>query len=336
MILVTGGTGLVGSHLLLHLVQTGHHVRAIFRNSSKRSDVQKIFGYYSDDSELLFGKIDWVPADLNDLPALEEAFKGVTKVFHAAAMISFDPNDYDLLLKTNVEGTANIVNLCLEHSIGKLCYVSSIAAIGKTTDATPITEDTEFTQQHADVYARSKYAAELEVWRASQEGLAVVIVNPGIIIGPGFWKGGSGTLFTTANKGYRYHPPGGTGCVTVIDVVRIMTTLMDSSIVKERFIAVSENRTFKEIMTLFATALGTVAPIKELKIWQLKLLRILDILWYLISRKGRRITKNGIESVKRRNFFNSKKIESMLGFQFEPIADTIVFSCKLFKEESRP
>lgn len=334
MILVTGGTGLVGSHLLLRLVQRGHVVRAIHRPSSKLSAVQKVFSYYTHNSAELFQQIDWVVADINNIPALEIAFVGISKVYHAAAMISFDPNDFDQLLKINVEGTANIVNLCLSHKIKKLCYVSSIAAIGKTLDDSEITEDTEFNDQNADVYARSKYAAELEVWRASQEGAAVVIVNPGIIIGSGFWENGSGTLFATASKGYQYHPPGGTGCVTVNDVTQMMIALMDSSIEKERFIAVSENRSFKEIMTLFALQLGVAPPKKELKIWQLQLLRILDIVWYMLSRKERRITKNAIESVKQRNYFNSDKISRMLGFRFESIEEEIAFSCEKFKEEN--
>ena len=335
MILVTGGTGLVGSHLLLHLLRLGYKVRAIHRKSSRLATVQKVFSYYAENSVALFQQIDWVEADLNDIPALESAFVNISKVYHAAAMISFDPNDFGTLLKTNVEGTANIINLCLAHSIEKLCYVSSIAAIGKTIDATPIHEETEFTERHADVYARSKFSAELEVWRGTQEGLSVAIVNPGIIIGPGFWKGGSGTLFTTASKGYRYHPPGGTGCITVNDVVQMMIALMNSDVEKERFIAVSENKSFKEVMTLFATQLGVAPPTKELKIWQLRLLRFLDAFWYLLARKERRITKNGIESVKQRNYFNSEKIQQMIGFRFEPIEETIAFSCRLFKEENR-
>jgi len=334
MILVTGGTGLVGSHLLLHLLQQGYKVRAIHRKSSKRYEVQKVFGYYSNNSASLFQQIDWVEADLNDIPSLEKVFNGISKVYHAAAMISFDPNDFDELLKINVEGTANIVNLCIAYSVEKLCYVSSIAAIGKTIDASKITEETEFTEPHADVYARSKYAAELEVWRASQEGLAVVIINPGIIIGPGFWEGGSGTLFATTSKGYRYHPPGGSGLVTVKDVVQIMVLLINSGITKERFIAVSENKSFKEVMSLFAAELDVVPPSKELQIWQLKLLRFLDAFWYLLSRKERRITKNSVESVKQRNYFSNEKVKQMLGFRFEPVADTIALSCKLFKEEN--
>ncbi|MDB4292097.1 NAD-dependent epimerase/dehydratase family protein [Maribacter sp.] len=334
MILVTGGTGLVGSHLLLHLLQMGHQVRATHRKSSKRSVVQKVFSYYAENSAELFAKIEWVLADLNDIPALESAFDGIEKVYHAAAMISFDPNDFNRLMTINVEGTANIVNLCIARNVEKLCYVSSIAAIGKSLDESPINEENEFSEQNADVYSRSKYGAELEVWRGSQEGLSVVMVNPGIIIGPGFWKGGSGTLFTTANKGYSYYPPSGTGFVTVNDVAHLLVAAMDSEIEKERFIAVSENRSYKEIMMLFTRNLGVKPPSKQLQIWQLQVLRVLDVFWYFISRKERRITKNGIASLKQRNYYEHKKAQELLGFTFESIEDTVTFSCRIFKEEN--
>ena len=335
MILVTGGTGLVGSHLLLHLLQMGHEVRATHRKSSKLIEVRKVFSYYSESSIELFDKIEWVLADINDISALENAFNGIEKVFHAAALISFDPNDFDRLMKINVEGTANIVNLCIAKNVQKLCYVSSIAAIGKSLDKSTITEKNEFSDQYADVYSRSKYGAELEVWRGSQEGLSVVMVNPGIIIGPGFWNGGSGTLFTTANKGYTYYPPSGSGFVTVNDVVRLMRVAMNSNIEKERFIAVSENCSYKEILVLFTKNLSVKAPTKELQLWQLRLLRLLDIVWNLISRNGRRITKNGINALKQRNYYENEKARELLDFNFEPIKDTIVFSCRLFMEENR-
>ena len=334
MILVTGGTGLVGSHLLLHLLQMGHGVKATHRKTSDLSVVQKVFSYYTEDSAELFGKIDWVMANINDVPALEDAFEGIELVYHAAAMISFDPNDFRRLMKINTEGTANIVNLCVAKKVKKLCYVSSISAIGKSPDQSPINEENEFTEQHADVYSRSKYAAELEVWRGSQEGLSVVMVNPGIIIGPGFWKGGSGTLFATANRGYAYYPPSGTGFVTVNDVVRMMVTAMDSQVEKERFLAVSENCSYKEIMVLFTKYLGVKSPTKKLKIWQLQVLRLLDILWNSIMGKGRRITRNGIESLKRRKYYEHHKATEILNFYFEPIEKTISFSCRLFKEEN--
>ena len=140
MVLVTGGTGLVGSHLLLKLLEQGVKVRAIHRVESDLSRVEKIFSYYHRPSSKFLKKIEWVVADINTIPDLEKAFEGVSQVYHCAALISFNPNDYEQLHKVNVEGTANIVNLCISNNIEKLCYVSSIAAIGKSIDNHVATE----------------------------------------------------------------------------------------------------------------------------------------------------------------------------------------------------
>lgn len=335
MILVTGGTGLVGAHLLLHLLKNDTPVRAIHRHKSNLKRVQKVFGYYSENAPALFEKIEWVQADLNNIPALENAFENVTNVYHAAAFISFDPNDYKELIKTNAQGTANIVNLCISNNIKKLCYVSTIGTIGASIKGQISTEENEWNPQNVNVYARSKYAAEMEVWRGSQEGLDVAMVNPGVIIGPGFWESGTGTLFTTANKGYNYYLPGGTGFVSVHDVVKIVVELMNSSIKNNRFIAVSENLSFQEISTLIAPKLKKSIPKKKLQFWQLELGRIVQFLRSLFSHKKRSITKSTILSLKRRETYENKKIKTALNFTFEPIEKSIQLSCEKFILENQ-
>ena len=201
MILVTGGTGLVGSHLLFHLISNGNTVRSNYRTKASIEKVRKVFGYYSEDPSTLLEQIDWVQADITDLGGLDCLFDGVQYVYHCAALISFDPKDFKLLERINVEGTANIVNLCLKYGIKKLCYVSSIAAIGPSIKQKEVTEENEWNEAKANVYGITKYNAELEVWRGSQEGLNIVIVNPGVVIGPGFWKSGSGTFLPMYPRG---------------------------------------------------------------------------------------------------------------------------------------
>ena len=334
MVLVTGGTGLVGAHLLLYLLKKEVHVRAIHRKGSKLNRVEKVFGYYTENAAALYKKIDWVEADLNNIPALELAFKNVDYVYHAAAHISFDPRDYKKLLKINAEGTANIVNLCLSNHIKKLCYVSTIGTIGKSINHTPATEENEWNDQNVNVYALSKYEAEMQVWRGSQEGLSVIIVNPGVILGPGFWDTGSGALFTTANKAYSFYPPGGTGFITVHDVVKMMTSLMDSQIENERFIAVAENLSFQEILIRLTKELGKPAPKNKLRYWQLEIGRIGDSLWSFITGKPRRITKSSIHSLKHRDVYENQKIQKYLDFQFEPLDPTVTLTCHRFLEEN--
>jgi nucleoside-diphosphate-sugar epimerase len=330
MVLVTGGTGLVGSHLLLELVRSKTQVRAIYRNESKLASVKKVFSYYTNKSYLLFNEIEWIKADILDIPALEIAFKGVEYVYHAAALISFDPNDFDTLQKVNVEGTANIVNLCTANEVKKLCYVSTIGTIGRNLVTKVATEENEWTNQNKNVYALTKYEAEMEVWRGSQENLEIVIVNPGVILGPGFWETGSGKFFKTANKGSSYYPPGGTGFITVSDVVKIMISLLKSNIKNERFILVSDNITFKEILTKIALAMGKKAPFRKLKIWQLKILRFLDMVAYVLTGKKRRITKSTIYSLENREMYSSDKIKATLEFEFETLDETIKLSANHF------
>jgi nucleoside-diphosphate-sugar epimerase len=334
MILVTGGTGMVGAHLLLHLLQKNIPIKAIYRPKSNLQRVKKVFTYYTKNSDSLFQQINWIEADLNDIPALERAFKDVEYVYHAAALISFDPGNYKKLYKTNTKGTANIVNLCIEKGIKKLCYVSTIGAIGKSSEGAMATEENEWSEQEVNVYALTKYLGEMEVWRGSQEGLPVVILNPGIIVGPGFWDSGTGDLFTTANKGYKYYPPGGTGFISIHDVIHIMVTLMDSKIRNERFITVAENLTFKEILLQMVQVLGKQKPKKELKPWQLEIGRWFDWFRNLLTGQGRRITKNAIQSLKHRELYSSEKIKHRLRFDFEPLDETIEFCCAKFKEEN--
>jgi len=333
MILVTGGTGLVGSHLLFRLVEDGNSVRAIHRKHSDLDHLKRIFSFYTDQELGVFNKIDWVEADINDIPALEKAFINVTHVYHCAAFISFDPKDYRKLKKINVSGTTNIVNLCLANSIEKLCHVSTIGTIGKSLNSEKVNEETEWAEANANVYALTKYKAEMEVWRGSQEGLKVVIVNPGVIIGPTKWNRGSGVLFTTANKGYDFYPPGGTGFITVQDVVRLMIGLMNASIKNERYLAVAENLSYGKIMGKIATALDKNPPKKELKFWQLEAFRFIDSLWCRITGNKRKVTKNTIRSFKNRQIFDNKKAKRDFDFKFKDLTETIRFTAQRFLED---
>ncbi len=333
MILVTGGTGLVGAHLLLHLTQKSIPIRAIYRTEKSLKKVEKIFSYYSNNALELFSKIEWVNADLNNLPNLENAFKGIDFVYHAAAFISFNERDFEILEKTNVEGTANIVNLCIAHKVKKLCHVSTIGAIDKSIGNKQATEENEWIGQNINVYARTKYSAEMEVWRGTQEGLKVVIVNPGIIIGPGFWNSGSGSFFTNGNKNRNYYPPGGTGFISVKDLVSVMEFLMLSPIENERFIAISENKTYKEILDLIADGLGKRRPKHQLKKWQLHIGASLDWLKSILTGKERILTRNTVKSINHIEIYNTDKLKASYNLPFEPIKETIAFCCTKFTSE---
>ena len=333
MILVTGGTGLVGAHLLLQLVKEETGIRAIYREKTSLENVKKIFAYYQRDSEELFDRIEWTQANLNDLGTLEQAFDGVTKVYHCAGYISFDPRDFKKLRKINVKGTANMVNLCIDLKVEKLCFVSSIAAIGSSLNGEAVTEETDWSPTNANVYALSKYGAEMEVWRGSQEGLRIVIVNPGVILGPGFWENGSGSVFDFAARGARHYPPGGTGVVSVYDLVNIMIGLMRSNIHSRRYIVIDRNLSYRELLGLITEEFGLKPPGHQIRVWQLEVLWRLDWLWSRLSGRKRKLTKNTVIGLKHPTLYSNEKIKKELDYTFGAFTEAIRFSCRQYRKE---
>nr|WP_297787170.1 NAD-dependent epimerase/dehydratase family protein [uncultured Allomuricauda sp.] len=333
MILVTGGTGLIGSHLLFHLISNGNQVRSNFRTQKSIEKVRKVFGYYTDNPSTLIEQIDWVKADITDLGGLDSLFDSVEQVYHCAALISFDPNDFKKLERTNVEGTANVVNLSLKYGVEKLCYVSSIATIGPSIGGKTVTEENEWNQAKASVYGITKYDAELEVWRGSQEGLPIVIVNPGVVIGPGFWKSGSGTFFTYASKGKKYFIPGGTGFVTINDVINAITQLMGSNIETERFILVNQNMTYQKLFQKIAPKLNVEPPTKRVSKFILELFWRWDWVKSNVFGKRRKLSKAVAKGLYHQENYSSEKIKSDLDFTFEDLDKSIAFCCSKFIEE---
>jgi len=335
MILVTGGTGLVGSHLLFKLTKNDQNIRALYRSNESIKKVKKVFSYYSDKIETQFKKIEWVQGDLNDIPKLEEAFKGITKVFHCAALISFAPNDYNQLKKINIEGTANIVNLCISYSIQKLCYVSSVATMG--FDPIRISEETTWKSEEVkNVYALTKYAAEKEVWRGIQEGVPCVIVNPGVILGPGYFNSGSGLIFKIIRKGLMYKTNGITGYVDVNDVVKSMLLLMSDKHLNERYIIVGKTLSFSELTSKISKSLGVKAPEKIAKKWMLSLAWRLDWVKHKDLGKKRKLTKNMCKTLHSKNLYSSEKFLRLeKDFHFKPISQTILEVSKVYLKESK-
>ncbi len=324
MILVTGGTGLVGSHLLYFLLQENEQIRALYRKNSNLEGVKKIFSLYTDNIEQNFQRIQWVEADLIDIPALDIAFVGVSRVYHCAAYINFDPAKYTSLKKINVEGTANIVNFCIANKIEKICYVSSVATFGKTIGEKLISETSYWNPAEKNsVYAIAKYGAEMEVWRGTQEGLDAVILNPGIILGVSPHQEGSNQLIEIAAKGRSYYPSGGIGVVDVRDVVKAMLLLMHSTIKNEQYILVGENISYKNLLGQIAVLLGKKPPTTKLPKSIVLFLSNLD--WFRSKLFGskRKLVKANARSMYKKSYYNTSKIKEELNFEFTELEDTL-------------
>ncbi len=324
MILVTGSTGLVGSHLLYKLVSNNETVRAIYRSERKLDLVKNVFATYTENYNALFNAIEWVQADILDIPSLTEAFKNITHVYHCAAFVSFEPDKYQLLRKTNIEGTANIVNFCISNNVKKLCYISSIATLGKAVTNEFITEETAWNPEgDNNVYAITKYGAEMEVWRGTQEGLNTIIVNPGVILGSGIWRFGTGSLYKKAYKGLRYYTPGTIGLIGIDDVTTIMITLMKSDLINRNYVLVAENWTYKKFLQTLALSVNAKKPEKLASAFLLSIAWKLDWLNHKLTGKRRQLTKTLSSSLASETFYSSEKLKKELNYNFKDIEKTI-------------
>ncbi|MBZ9628268.1 SDR family oxidoreductase [Psychroflexus sp. CAK1W] len=329
MNLLTGATGLVGAHLLAQLILNKEQTRALFRTEAKRQQALTVIFKYDISEKDLSEHVEWFECDILNIPKLEIAFENITHVYHCAGFISNSPSDYKMMRKVNIEGTGNMVNLSIDFKIEKFCHVSSIAAVGKPLVGEEVTEETPMGEdQKPSAYEISKYGAEMEVWRASQEGLGVVIVNPGIILGDGFYDSGSGNLLAKLKKGLKFYPPKITGFVGVYDVSKLMLQLMKSSIVNERFILVSENLSFKQVASCFATLYDTPKPKTKLKSWMLYLVWFFEVLRSFLTSYKRQLTLEVIPSLFEDSLYSSEKIKQLLHFQFESLEE---YSQKIYK-----
>jgi len=324
MILVTGGTGLVGAHLLYSLINSGEKVRAIHRKSSDLEAVKNVFSYYTNEPDLLFDKIEWMVADITDVPSLTPVFKDIDYVYHCAAYISFNPRHFLVLKKVNVEGTANIVNFSLAEKVKKLCYISSIATLGKSANGGLITEETEYNPEDDNsVYSITKHEAEMEVWRGTQEGLDAVIVHPGVILGEGIWSSASGGILRTVSKGVKYYTTGGVGMVDVQDVAKVMILLMNSLIKNEHYILVSENISYREFLSKIALSLNKKAPSKPIKKWVMLVFTYIDWFSNKLFRTKRKLLKATVSTLYKTRTYDGTKIEKEIDFKYKSYQKTI-------------
>lgn len=331
MNLVIGGTGLVGSHLILELLSREEKVRVFLRSENSKKQILQTFRYYTPKASELFDKLEWVKGNIIDYTSILNALEGISRVYHCAAMVSFSPGDKDLLLRNNVDGTANVVNACLKQKGIKLCFVSSIAALGHSEDSEEVTEAHSWKPTiKRSIYSVSKFKSEMEVWRGIEEGLEAVIVNPSVIIGPGNWHNSSSAFFPLIYKGLKFYTKGVTGFVDVRDVARIMVQLMNSSVKNDRFIVSAKNTSFKELFHLIAKSLNVSPPKYEATPLLLNIASRLDGLKSAITSSPRKISDDTISAAVSKNNYSNKKIKELLGYEFKPFDETVSDCAKFY------
>jgi nucleoside-diphosphate-sugar epimerase len=324
MILVTGGTGLVGSYLLYELTRKGHKVKALLRPGKKPYETRKLFNCFSAENEHLIDQVEWVEGDVLDPFSLQQAIQDVDYVYHCAAMISFNPRDLKAMLAVNIEGTANVVNACLENGIKKLCHVSSIASLGQAEKGEMIDENAKWkTSRINSGYAISKYGGEREVWRGMEEGLNAIIVNPSVIIGAGCHRKATNKLFHNIENFLPYYVTGINGYVDVRDVVNAMIILMESSVNGERFVLNSENLSLREFFIKVADILGKPHPRIALNGSLMNTIAWLDEARAHLTKSSPLLTRENVRASMSKSYYSAEKFSSVFGYSFLPVTESL-------------
>ena len=321
-IFITGGTGFLGSYLIKELIEKNYDVRAIRRNGKLPSYISKE----------IFDKVEWVDGDILDVISLEEAMEGMDSVIHAAAIVSFGKKDREPMYQVNVEGTANVVNIALEKNIKRLVYISSVAALGRTANGGSVNEEKKWEESKVNThYAKSKYKAELEVWRGISEGLNGVILNPSTFLGYGDWNNGSCAIFKNVYEEFKWYTPGINGFVDVQDAARATIALMETGITEQRYIINGDNWAFKKLQDTIALNMGKKKPTRPTTPFLMNIAWRMEKVKSFFSGKKPFLTKDSARVAQSKTYFeNDKLLKALPGFSFTPLEQTITEASKKY------
>lgn len=322
-VLVTGGTGFIGSYIIKELVEKGYFVRALRRSTSK-------LPFYI--PREIFNKAEWIEGDVLDVFSLSEAMEGIDQVIHSAAIISFFRRDRKAMYKINIEGTTNVVNIALEKKVKRFVHISSVAAVGRTPGGGHVNEEKKWEENKSNThYAITKYKSELEVWRAIAEGLNAVILNPGTVIGYGDWNTSSCRIFKTVYDEFAWYPTGVNGFVDVEDVARSAMLLMESDITEQRFIVNGDNWPFQQLFNTIADRFGKKRPFKEATPFMGEIAWRMERMKSFLTRKKPLLTKETAAVSYTKTYFDNQKIlKALPGFSFTPLEESIQKACKKY------
>lgn len=327
MILVTGASGFLGAQLTKKLSEKGLPVRALYWNSEPDSASKSWPG------------VSWMQCDLLDVFDIDQALQGIQEVYHCAALVSFNPRRHAEMMHFNHEATANLVNAALDAGIRKFIHISSIAALGRNSRTGHINEEAQWEESKLNsTYGRSKYAAEMEVWRGIGEGLDAAILNPGIILGAPLktsgWKHGSPALMKMAHREFPFFTQGVTAFVDVQDVVQAAIALMESELTAERYIIGEGNHSYREIFSLMADALGkrppriSAGPFLSQIVWRFSVLKS------AITGKAATLTRETARNAQTQSYYNLDKfIQAIPDFHYTPLQQTISRMAEAFQRD---
>lgn len=326
---------MLGAHVIFRLLDKGFKVKALHRKTSSFDLITKVIGYYTDEVDEYMSRISWHHGDVTDPVSLEDFLDEGDRLFHCAGVVSFMKSDRELLNKINKTGTANVVDAALRQKVDKLVHASSTAALGRADADGSISEQSKWKNSKLNSwYAVTKMRGEQEVWRGQAEGLTTVIVNPGIILGPGSWDNGSSRLFSSVCNGLKFYTTGVNGFVDVRDVARAMTMLMDSEVESERFVLVAENMDYKTLFTDIAKALDASPPKIRANRGMAEIAWRLEGVKSFLTGKPALVTKETARTSLARHHYNGQKISRYFeDFSYRPLKQSIREIGEIYKKD---
>jgi dihydroflavonol-4-reductase len=319
MIVVTGASGLVGSHVVKELAKQHHHIIALYNATPPSKELESL--------------AEWRKADILDITLLEEIFSSAQQVYHCAAIVSFHPKEKYLMHQLNIEGTKNVVNACINCGVKKLVHVSSVAALGRIRPGEMISENMNWTEDTSNSeYGKTKYLSEMEVWRGIGEGLNAVILNPSIILGSGNWNSGSTAIFKNVYDEFPWYTNGSSGFIDVNDLAKAMIALMESDINAERYILSAWNLNYKNVFDEIAKAFNKKKPTREVTKLIAALVWRLEYLKSIFTKKNPLITKEtAATALTKVNYDNAKLLKALPEFQYSNFEQSIHKICEELK-----
>ena len=316
--LVTGSTGLLGNNVVRHLLENGHTVRVLTRETA---DARPLAGL---DVEKAHG-------DIRDRDAVARAVRGASGIVHAAGYVRIGWSDLSTARAINVEGTRHVAEAALAEGV-KLVHVSSIDALGTATPSQPANEETAPRGGVLCPYVVTKREAEQVIVEFVARGLNASIVNPGFMIGPYDWKPSSGRMLLHVAKGWGlFAPMGANSYCDVRDVCAGILAALEGGQPARRYILGGEVLSYFQAWRIFAEVSGATPPlIPAGPLMRMGAGYFGDLVTRLTGREPDVNSAATAISAQKRNF-SSDRAEAELGYRPRPLRDAAVDAWAWFR-----
>lgn len=309
-ILVTGASGYLGNQILHYLWKQGYH---------------NLTGTYLNNypKQILPKEINLIQLDILDVLGVEDCLENFDIIIHTAGLVSYQPEDKKALFKTNIEGTANLVNAALLKNIKLMVHISSTSAFGIPPQQQCIDEHyLPDPSQFITDYALSKWYGELEVWRGMKEGLKAAIICPSIIIGPTKGKKSTDIFKDEIAKGLKLCPKGSIGFVDHRDICKLVIEIIEKDICDKKYIVSSDNLTWQDFFSRIAKHLGKNQEIKLIGKGSFRLMLFVNYMRSLFKKQNKVPTEMARYMMKSLEYDGSLATKE-LDFSYIPIEKTI-------------